>query len=91
MKTEKLALLLGWSKCGCGDEHCGAWFPPEVTSKNENAELLPSFEELLIRHIRENFSCDETIVSYGETGHDPKCRKCFLLNVLDFVKDNRIE
>ncbi len=86
-KTEKLAILLGWSKCRCGDEHCGAWFPPR-SSKDEDAELLPSFEELLIRYIRENFNCDETIVSYGEMGHDPECRKCFLLNVLDLIKDN---
>lgn len=24
----EVAKLDGWTKCACGDEHCGAWFPP---------------------------------------------------------------
>jgi hypothetical protein len=25
---ERVAQALGFTRCACGDEHCGAWFPP---------------------------------------------------------------
>mgnify|MGYP006265665975 CR=1 FL=1 len=26
--NERIAVICGWKKCACNDEHCGAWFPP---------------------------------------------------------------
>lgn len=38
-----IAVHFGWKKCVCGDEHCGAWFPPG----SEEPALLPDFIRVL--------------------------------------------
>ena len=34
-----IAEACGWTKCVCGDENCGAWFPKD----SETAKLLPNY------------------------------------------------
>lgn len=41
---QRIGIILGWTKCGCGDEHCGVWYAP---NSEEPSLALPPADVML--------------------------------------------
>lgn len=72
-QAQNIALCewMGWKKCACSDEHCGAWFPP---GSNEPELGLPPALDLNELHEMEkrlnDKQWDEYEVQIGEVLHE---------------------